>query len=406
MTLNYANSNFSILASSRNYQFLKFYFEFISRKNHLLNKLLALFAPFDIFNALFDYCWPNTIITINKNTSVQEKVSLDIEKELLDRWPQYFDKPRPKQLHSLAIVKGARKLSFVFRDNSAMPVACIKQISNKNHSEGLLNEFAKLKVIHSESDGKLSLTTPRPFFKVAQGEELAFAMSYLKGKPVDPGQFRADKLQRDAKMVRNIYQWWKLQQQNATSLMKFENGFFLERLERAESLFLNSFPHDVGMRDELAALKSSLMTTENPDTWFGPVHGDFWKGNLLFDEHTVQVIDWERYENNGLPIYDLFLFLTTFYEHGDYIRLFAETYLEETDYNALVKKILSEARDYLCLDEKLAGIMFEVFLIEMCVQGPVYFREKTSFDVQWKERLDFFLANKETILQNNFRLTA
>jgi hypothetical protein len=404
-TLDHANGNFSVLVSSRKHQLLKFYFDFINRRKRWLNKLLAFFAPFDVGKTLSDYCWPNTVVTINKNFREEEKGSVDVEREVMDRWSDLSDLPRPRQLHYLSIIKGAHRLSFVFRENSAKPIACVKLISKKDHSAGLLNEFEKLKEIHSDPGDLLSRTTPRPFFKIQRGEELAIAMSYLAGKPVNPGQFRTKRLDRDENMIRSIYQWWKLHQQNARAQRKFDKELFLQRLEKTESLFLNSFPHDTAARVGLAKLKSRLMETDSSETWFGPVHGDFWKENLLCDQQSIQVIDWERSESSGPPIYDLFLFLTTYYEHSDYVRLFAETYLEETDYNAVVKKTLREASEYLCLDGEMAGIMFELFLVEMCVQGPVYFKEKTSFDVQWKERLDFFRANKEPILENNFRLT-
>lgn len=401
----YSNKDFTVFFPEKKIQCLFFYYTVINTKPLVYRIFLKLLICLGMHNSLYYFCGINNVGTLDKIGLSSYEIVVAVKQKILQKWSNNFKLGKPEDMFFLIVKRGPRKMLFLFADNLSIPFACAKLTSTGDSYSAFLREFTELQYLQKEASDYCKASVPRPLFKIECGEELAIVMSYIDGKAISPSRIKGLKLSnfgKDRKIIQKVYCWWKSFLEPSYKKIQFDKQSFIERLNINEVHFFTSFPNDMRMGKEFSYLKGKLEQLHETNTWLGPVHGDFWKGNMLYKDKNIHVIDWERSKKNGLPIFDLFLFCATFYDENDMIQAFSKTFIENTNCSLIIREMLRNAIAYLCLDSVLAKIMFEVFLIEMCVQGHIHYNKKIKFDVEWKARLDFFLDNKEIILSRNF----
>ncbi|MDA2912734.1 aminoglycoside phosphotransferase family protein [Acidobacteriia bacterium AH_259_A11_L15] len=151
-----------------------------------------------------------------------------------------------------------------------------------------------------------------------------------------------------------------LKQHALNTIQEFASIFDLSKSERN---YLN------GLGDRLDAATGGGVSVQ---------HGDFCRHNILVSRNSrrteVAVIDWTFSKRAGLPLHDLFFFLTTYFlqvrkHHGitGFIRAFADTFLDRNTYSSIVKRCLTGHCRQLNVDVSMVETLFAMFLVERAV---------------------------------------
>jgi hypothetical protein len=82
-----------------------------------------------------------------------------------------------------------------------------------------------------------------------------------------------------------------------------------------ESVFTNLKDCDNELRipdDALQNLRGIISQDNCAALPYTGEHGDFWSGNIVIDQDQYRVLDWETYQPESLPLYDMLFFLATY----------------------------------------------------------------------------------------------
>lgn len=325
----------------------------------------------------------------------------DIPDRLLDEWPMHFTMERPKKLYSLVIKKDSRYCLFFLSQKSRQPIAFAKTSSVPIEYSLLQNEYRMLRFIQEARSDYCNVSTPAPFFEMIADETCSIVTSYISGRNLSwriVSSCNPFKIRKESKIVSQAFSLWKAIHADRRLRYPLTNEYLLAYLEKTHERFNATFDADDGINTEFHYIRNCIAKIGFIDTWLGPVHGDYCTGNLIPANERIYAIDWERSKMIGLPIFDVFMFCSTYYLRHDIAYSFEETYLRRGRVNKVVRDIIRKAMAYVNIKEDLAKVMFEMFLLEMCTIGVSNFNRKIPYDDEWKLRLDIFIKNKELVL--------
>jgi SAM-dependent methyltransferase len=123
---------------------------------------------------------------------------------------------------------------------------------------------------------------------------------WLPGKTIDPNNFDEIKLAVN----------WLINFQNQSNKSNMTREFILNEMNNARTELKRVPELDITRCLKLIDNYESYLLNHSMN--ISPEHGDFWHGNILFDntnnENKISVIDWEYYRELGDPLFD-FMFL-------------------------------------------------------------------------------------------------
>ena len=140
------------------------------------------------------------------------------------------------------------------------------------------------------------------------------------------------------------------------------------------SEFSNTFELSRSEKDYLGEISDSLKVTEDFE-WFIQ-HGDFCRHNILVSQNAgsveeMGVIDWTFGKRAGLPLHDLFFFITTYFlqirkGHGlkGFIQAFEATFFDRNPFSKIVKQCVSEHCLKVDVDASQVKNLFAMFVVE------------------------------------------
>ena len=107
-------------------------------------------------------------------------------------------------------------------------------------------------------------------------------------------------------------------------------------------------------------------------------HGDFCRHNLLLSRNAkgsqLGIIDWTDSKRMGLPLHDLFFFLTTYFLQvrkqvgiEGFAQAFNSTFFEQNPYSSQVLECLRVHCRKMGIDIHLAQALFAMFLVERAI---------------------------------------
>jgi hypothetical protein len=99
-------------------------------------------------------------------------------------------------------------------------------------------------------------------------------------------------------------------------------------------------------------------------------HGDFWLGNLLLDQERFYLIDWENYQSESYPYFDLYHYFVTLSlnypgrnESGS--EKFLQYFLKTDWFIEIVQNSLVEVNNYLGVSPAISQIAMSIFLLDV-----------------------------------------
>lgn len=168
--------------------------------------------------------------------------------------------------------------------------------------ERVLHQYANLGQM-AEMGFPETVVVPRPLlsFSLQLGgvlQDVALE-SHLDGEPAAKRLYGPG-YERDLARAQRV---WEL----LTRGKQYRRAAMSEVLPLVEELEQTLEVREIPCAEVVAGVRDALRT--GPDPVIGPVHGDFWPGNLLFHGENAGIIDWDRFRPAGLPVLDLFHYL-------------------------------------------------------------------------------------------------
>jgi len=329
--------------------------------------------------------------------------------ELLHNWFDYFSTDKPAAIYHLIVKKGQRDLIAFFKDNSSAPFAFGKASCINGSYASFCREYDNLQSFHSKEVPFFKGRTARPLFKIEFGGHAVIVLSHIPGRSVgalSENKAFQDDVNANKSLIDSVEKCWKeigsIIDNNVLLTEEYIEEYFLRRRKCIQL----SFTDNEHLLSEFNKLKTLFQKLCCGKTRLGPVHGDFWKDNLIFDGKNLFVIDWEKFNLSGFPIFDIYLFCFTYKSNGTFIDKCCQPIIELDETDKLIRTTLRNAALTLCLDNAQAALMFELFIFEMSVQGHLYYAKKVEPDDQWKLKLLHFIDSKETIFRECFDFNA
>lgn len=305
----------------------------------------------------------------------------ELTNRMTDDWNSLFPEVgKPKSINYLCIpgsVEGGSTTFLAFTDKNSKPAFVAKIHRDRESQDRVFNERDVLNFLE-KNGGKLSSSVPRLILCEQISNRWVLVQSIIEGRPMHavmdndgrPGlsstvenmHIAANWLAQLHAITRdNIADASKLINKQINTIEEFSGLFDLSEIEK----------------DYLNKIAVNLSVGLGDRTFVQ--HGDFCRHNLLITRTSngmkVGVIDWSDSKPAGLPLYDLFFFLATYYlqvrKHKGikgFIRAFEDTFLNRNPYSKVVKAcIIEHCRKIGQVDFSAIESLFAMFLMERAV---------------------------------------
>ena len=186
--------------------------------------------------------------------------------------------------------------------------------ANKAANLSLELEYQNLKFIHDRlTDDNLRQSIPRAVVWEQICNTNVLAVSFLAGTSLNRGMLKADLLTNYLQQAKLAFYW----------LMAFQKGMGSAALLSAEQVvekvigeYAAVFPDHQAVRAEyFSALRAKARKLTGSQIPQFAQHGDFHAENIFVVENRVAgVIDWEDSSLAGIPAFDAFHFIRTYFE--------------------------------------------------------------------------------------------
>ncbi len=292
--------------------------------------------------------------------------------------------PPVQLLQSSGPAGAARKVVLLlFSGRASAPQMVLKLMRDPAHDDELQREYEQLCALHHPLAAQL--LAPRPVGLFHAGRQLLLAETALPGAPLSAILQRRRPLTRRARLrllgdyLRAAAGWLgRFQDSGPQTRTTFAGRAallpYLERLP--DDLLPDSFPALLaGEADRFQGLALPLVNA----------HGDFWPGNLLFDERRALcgVNDWEAFQPQCLPTFDLFHFLATFL-HGSGSRGSDRARREAVQ---LATPLMADFFARRRLPLASAPLFYALFLLQMAAPAPEAGCKRRQQAGPWREML-------------------
>lgn len=302
----------------------------------------------------------------------------ELSSYILKDWDKLFPSVyKPQGIRYLGIpgsVEGGASTFLSFIDNVSKPLFAVKIYRDAHAAERASNEKEMLDSLELRKD-ILGASVPHPILCERMGGMWVLVSSVLDGAPMiatmtDEG---VPQLEIAAKNICLAADWLtRLYEATQEHKAAGNDCFIQNQLEEFSRLY------DVS-DNECSYLDLMCNEFRNAVNWrSGVQHGDFCRHNLLISQSVsgtkVSVIDWTDSRRMGIPLYDLFFFLTTYYlqvrkQSGiqGFIRAFEDTFFNEGPYKKIVMECLKTHCGNVGVKVSKVDTLFALFLIERAI---------------------------------------
>ncbi len=293
---------------------------------------------------------------------------------------EWFGKPiRQKDMTFFLTSGNVRKHgtinAFIFEKESAFPFAVAKITRDVIGAISLKAEYINLLNLRSN---RLALKGIPQVFCFDDNYDTPFLIeSYLEGEPIE-NHFNNLFISKECK--RNTSQMFELLELVFSWITEFHHNSGSEVLA---SNFIN--------HDELTFRKIDPASIIK----LGLIHGDFWAGNILISNSSLNIIDWEYAESDDPLIWDMFYFSIFFTRQLLSIRNSSADedraiyILWNDNYWALkmLREFIIKYLAYFNISWPLAEYLLEKLVIKLSQRDYTIFGEKSQGDDYWKRLL-------------------
>jgi len=204
--------------------------------------------------------------------------------------------------------KNDRFVLFIFKESNEKPSFIAKCLSDQ-YSNLLEAEFNNLKkVVNYFNKSQINIPTPVKFINTEnqaiylENYCTGIALNNLGNRELLPGK----KFRLFIRGLAITCQVIKIFSQNRKAM----DGKTIEKyFETPLRKFEETIPLAGEYPKNLNKLKEDLTRFKERNLFSIPMHGDLWGGSILINHHQNTVIDWEFFQEQGVPLWDFFMFV-------------------------------------------------------------------------------------------------
>ena len=302
---------------------------------------------------------------------------------VLEQWQNLFpNSTKPRDIRYLGIpgsIEGRTTTFLAFTENQREPVFVVKIHRDSGDRDQVLNERDVLLELQSKGY-PLSASVPRLILCEEIADRSVLVESVLEGRPMMAAMTsRGLPEVENAAANMSLAKQWLLRFNTATMQAQVSTSNWLEEYEAQQiRTFEATFELSRPERDYLREINAAIESPEFGDLDMVTLHGDFCRQNILVSQHggetKLGVIDWTFSRPIGLPLHDLFFFMTTYFLQirsstgsASFTTAFEETFCDSNPYSHTVQRYVKEYCSELGISLSLVRPLFTLFLIERAV---------------------------------------
>lgn len=297
---------------------------------------------------------------------------------------------RPKQLHFLfsGDQDNRSKIVLVFADTETKPSIVIKIPRTKQGERILKNEFENLSFAGSRLNKKDDLTIPTSIICDKFGQNYALIETAIPGQTLESkwGKLRLKhwliSVEADIPPVIEMLVTFQRKLSTNTSTVKLEAVF--EEVWNGFTQLYTPSEQEFEKRNSIIESITEVSSIKLPRVWS---HGDFWAGNIIQNNTHFALIDWEFATQNGLPYWDMFLFLTSIALYSpwaqfgrDIVAGFETTFSENSPLHSTFVRTICQYSEQLGFNADLHKVLFDIFLIDVATMRFRQFGLMSDYD--------------------------
>jgi hypothetical protein len=293
--------------------------------------------------------------------------------------------------------KNNRFSIFIFNGRSEVPVAIAKCLSSQ-FSNAVKTEFENMQKL-SEYFNNTEIFIPDPLKLIENNLHSIYLEKFCEGitlndlgNRVFSHQKRLSLYVQGLAIVEELLNTFV----DSKSIMRTEvyEKYIISSLENFEkaSNLVTLYPSN------FFKLKQYASKIKNKTLFSIPMHGDLWGGSILLNGCKATLIDWEFFQEQGIPLWDLFMYFLHpgFIIKGHNSGLFSEfcSFYENEIILAKINDIVNKQKGNLDLDFEDIEFLFQTFLIYNCLTRDF------STEKDWGMCLNYYWANHSLWAEN------
>ena len=307
--------------------------------------------------------------------------------------------------------KETGKSIFILVDNqSGLPRWVAGTMHSAAYNSILEEEFSNLKSIRTTLQNRpLQDQIPAPVYLGNIADRLVLFQTAVQGLPLKIFTGRKSILtfkSRIRNLLGMLFEWIVLFEKSTSGEKKLSSAKTGDRILREIDTYLVSQRVSRNQEAYLKKLRDRIQDLREGFPSPVPQHNDFWVGNVLAQKNKINgVIDWETYEENGIPFSDVFSMVTHInFWLGKQIQgsyLLNEFYLQF--HSRWYSEIVSEVFRTYCknnqINQSLLTLLVPAILIKRAnMMASVIKRNSVPIQNTWDEVFRFFVENRQGYL--------
>ena len=257
---------------------------------------------------------------------------------------------------------------MAFADNERQPCLAIKIARDPVAETHLRHEWQVLNHFQGPNLSGIGKTLPQPILAEVVGAVYTLVSAAPSGHPICKSGSQTDDLKKVSNWLVELAQ--ATHSIRAVAAVRQDLGCLFHQLG-------NTFDQlsDQEMKVVDGWIHQSMVGREVQQFDLFAVHGRLRQGNIWSKNGQLTVINWERCNLFGLPLEDLFTFITTYFfpslERGPielFLRAFRRIYLRETDQSKFVINLISDYCQALSIPTKSVLPRLGVFLVRCAIE--------------------------------------
>lgn len=285
-----------------------------------------------------------------------------IKDYLYQNWHQILpDKDPPRSLQFFLICGGLgrnAKASYLVFDEGPYPFMVIRLSDDECGKSYLKQEWDNLLILTQKY--RMDTSVPKPIHIATIGKYLLVFESYIGGTSIAK--------RSNARLFCCVIDWL-IDFHAKTKQVKFFSTSNAKEIETQINLIVHSIEMSPILRSYLEEVKKEVQTClldKNVTYVFS--HNDFSPQNILCrtDAECLSVIDWEHSEPEGMPLGDLYHFITYYYPvttNEQFLTNLQRAFYQKNRFSLLVREKIIQYCNRIGLTHSLAKLFFLLHLI-------------------------------------------
>jgi ubiquinone/menaquinone biosynthesis C-methylase UbiE/thiamine kinase-like enzyme len=199
---------------------------------------------------------------------------------------------------------------LIYSKNSRKPNYFCKICRDNRHPDVLKNEAEKLKIANQQLEGtELSYHIPKLYYYGTINSITILVTQYIEGEPFgfNPGvKLTKKKIEKIDKSVQEAIEFLVKFQQK-TKVKEVKAAFYLSSvIKNQKEILKKNGKLTAELEQSINQLTDEIKYIDNLLLPICAIHGDYnLSNNILFSESGINIVDFEHFEKEGLPFFDL-----------------------------------------------------------------------------------------------------